>query len=484
MIVNRPIFHLLGVTLEAKSAHGVHTGHGDLTHDSLVVRDANGLPAIPASSLAGVLRHAYERAHGKQAADQLFGFLGSESAGDGQVSWLSVDWALVHDSANLPHEGLYEGAEHDPLLSSLQETKPIVRQRVRLNARGCASDHGKFDVTLLPAGLRYTAWISYWCDGSGNSQKTWQRLISLLDQGELRLGHGTRQGYGLFQIIRLHEGRWDLRDHQQFQGYLKRPRLRKDLQQLDAVKRSGQSQEIVFSMPLQAESYWRIGGGETSLLTIDSGTVSLLPVSERRVIWQDNQAEYGLQPQPVLTGSAVKGALRHRVAYHYRCLTGLFADELSLDESLPEAEQCPAVTALFGFAQDDQADQSDHPQATAGLLIVDDVTLDHIDVRNIMHNRVDRFTGGVINGALFTEQVLWQTPLVLKITVLPRPDAPVDPQVRQALFRTLEDVAQGRLPLGAGGSRGLGVFCVPEGQTPSWSDGGQWIEGVVQENAP
>ncbi len=57
MIKTRPIFYQVYVTLEAKSAHAIHTGHGDTTHDSLIVRDANGLPTLLGTSLAGILRH-------------------------------------------------------------------------------------------------------------------------------------------------------------------------------------------------------------------------------------------------------------------------------------------------------------------------------------------------------------------------------------------------------------------------------------------
>lgn len=111
MIAARPFYCLTRVTLEALSAHGIHSGQGDTTHDVLLVRDANGLPALPGSSLAGVLRHAYREQHGQQAAGRLFGQLGPQA----QPSWLSVSWGLVHDSLNRPCEGLLTDADlQDP----------------------------------------------------------------------------------------------------------------------------------------------------------------------------------------------------------------------------------------------------------------------------------------------------------------------------------------------------------------------------------
>ncbi len=154
MISSRPVFHLLKVTLEAKTAHAIHTGHGDTTHDSLVVRDANGLPTLVGTSLAGVLRHQYQHQYGEKSAQSLFGYA---NGNDGQTSWLNIGWGLVHNSQNKAKEGLLTDSElADSLLDLLKNDKPIVRQRVRLNDKGTSVDSGKFDVTLIPAGVRYS----------------------------------------------------------------------------------------------------------------------------------------------------------------------------------------------------------------------------------------------------------------------------------------------------------------------------------------
>ena len=84
----------------------------------------------------------------------------------------------------------------------------------------------------------------------------------------------------------------------------------------------------------------------------------------------------------------------------------------------------------------------------------------------------------------FSEEVLWQTPLTLKINLPdPRSLAHVDAAVRQALQRALEDLSNGWLPLGAGGSRGLGVFSNPDGLGPQWSDAGVWINQESETEA-
>jgi hypothetical protein len=70
--------------------------------------------------------------------------------------------------------------------------------------------------------------------------------------------------------------------------------------------------------------------------------------------------------------------------------------------------------------------------------------------------------------------------LKLRIDLLqPQRLAAIEPAARSALQLSLEDLAAGWLPLGASGSRGLGVFSDPSGQGPQWSDQGQWINGAA-----
>lgn len=472
MIENRPIYCFARLVLEAQSEHGVHSGQGDATHDVLLVRDANGLPALPGSSLAGVLRHAYAERYGKGETARLFGQAGEHA----QPSWLTVAWGLVHDSNDRPCEGLLANVgTDDALLQFLLAAKPIVRQRVRLQHTGTAAGEGKFDVTRIPAGVRYSSWLGYWCDGSPASRAQWTQLLDLLRSQALRVGHGTRSGAGHFEVRELATASWDLRTREGRAAYAKRPRSRAEKQGLQPESLLGAGASLHVQLNLQAEAGWRVGGGERSLAEHGGDKEpDLLPQHSIRVVWPQTgpaRIEDGLH---FLPGSAIKGALRHRVAYHYRCLTKDWAAaDRKPDHYKPE--NCPAVVELFGQAPEDQKNTI---QARAGLLVFRDVLIPDAQTAVLMHNRIDRFTGGVMHGALFSEEVLWKTPLQVRIDLVggKRLDE-VSSSARQALQRALEDLASGSLPLGASGSRGLGVFIDESGAGPQWSDAGQWLAG-------
>ena len=67
--------HVAHIVIEAKTPLVFGSGEKDILADNMIAKDANGLPYIPGSTLAGTLRHAL----GEVASDNLFGFNGDSS---------------------------------------------------------------------------------------------------------------------------------------------------------------------------------------------------------------------------------------------------------------------------------------------------------------------------------------------------------------------------------------------------------------------
>ena len=452
MMANTPVFHYFRIVLEAITPHGIQSGRGDLTHDVLLVRDANGLPAIPATSLAGVLRPLYSQHFNENAADQLFGYAQGEL---GKPSALNLTWGLINDSNNQAIEGIRNDTGYDPLLAIAFKEKPLVRQRVQLNSYGSAIETGKFDTTLVPAGARYTCFLGYWSDGSDQQEKAIEQLLSLLTSSAFRIGHGTRAGQGAFNVHSLHGARWDLTTAEGRRSFCKRPRQRAQIGNLVPLSLSPLTEKtLTFSLNLRAEAGWRIGGGEQPFSDSNEQgrTPDILPQSEMLIRWDEKQTASFHNQQALIPATAIKGALSHRLAFHYRCLQAEFAESTPIEPHV----DCPAVRCLFGFSNDNNDDSGAQGNGATGRVIINDLYLKAPTATRQMHNRIDQFTGGVINGALFEEELLWQSPLQLELSILSPDDVPE--QVRRAFMLTLEDLSQGWLPLGAGGSRGHGCF--------------------------
>lgn len=461
--------HVARLVLETRTPLSIGEGRGNGVLDQLIVRDANGLPAIPGSSLAGVLRHVFGR-HCDDAArvQRLFGRAGGEDLYLG-ASRVHVSWGCLHDSTDRPVEGLLLGEAQarlrDPLLRHAAREAPVLRNRVRIDHRGCAGEHGLFTRTALNAGFRFSVALAYRHDGRGADD--WDVLLKVLGRPDFRLGGGTHAGLGAFAVVRLHHGVFDLRQPGDFQKYGALSPFVGDVSGLKAAPVSldlGRARQV--QVTLTPDDFFQFGRGSEPLSDGDGRDPDLLPVSETRVHWQGGRGVLG-DREILLPASAIKGSLRHRLAYHDNCLRRRFADADPPEDA--EAEANPAVRELFGTAADEVEADSER---CVGRVLLDDLYRQPETAHVIDHNGIDAFTGGVRRHLLFREEVqAGHGPIHLHLTVLD-PEA-VRECTRTALKRTLLDLVEGRLGLGAGRGRGHGFFT----GSLKWNDGGRWIEG-------
>ena len=460
--------HMVRMVLEAATPLAIGSGQGDGVYDQLLVRDPNGYPGIPGTAMAGVLRHLFLKQFGEKEADDLFG-RGEDRLKSPASSRLHVSWGFIHNRNDQPMDGLQinhqqrKAAATDALLGTALETTPLRRDHVRLNHRGAALDSGQFDRAALHAGYRFSVELTCWSQVPRDPQM--DRLKTLFGNPLLRLGGGVRSGFGAMKVVRAYERSWDLTEPDQFKSYSK---VLPDLGDCDGwspLPVRPVEKGVAVTLNLQPEDGFRFGGGNEPLYHENDNDPLLVPVTEPVVRWDESGMARFSDRQILIPASGVKGALRHRFAFHYNRIKKHWAHQVKSRDT----DQNAGVTALFGFMADRQEDGF-HP----GHLFFDDLHLPMGDsCLTLTHNGLDRFTGGVRQQVLFSEQVV-NNPLklTLQIDESDHPDLR-DEKLRQALGETLADVAEGRLALGSGGSRGWGFF---KG-TATWSDGNRWILG-------
>ncbi len=474
---DHPLRYVARVTITLTGPLAVSNGQALDTGGADVVRDANGLPAIPGSSLAGILRHAFEDClsdlgtdEAAQEANSLFG--PPVEIEDGSASRLSVTWAHIHDSRNRPVDGLLTpggGHQADPVLADAREGRR--RDRVRLSHRGAADERGKFEDWMVAAGHRFT--FDLGLRGDETDWEDWRRLLGLLHDPGVRLGGGTRHGRGAFTVSRLLAGVLDLRRPQDFKAFSEiSARLDGScpLPSLDVEPVMARPSLSVTLRGLRADSPWLPGGGAPE------GDESMAPVRERRVVWRDGGGTVEETPAHYMPATSIKGALAHRLAWHYNALTGTFAEDI-VDFAEVTGAKNTAVWSLLGFVPLSREERKETP-GRRGWLVLDDVVLtEPAATQQVEHVSLDRFAGGARNGLLFSERVLDPEALRTDYTIHIVPplngadEATKD--MRDALDRTLRDIQRGRLAFGGGTGRGNGrVRC----DAIDWSDGGAWIE--------
>lgn len=445
-------FEVARVTIQLTSPLHIGTGEGDALRDALGVADANGLPAIPGTSLAGILRHALAGGTNPDTYKRCCQAFGYQEHASGQSSRVEVSWAQTHGAANRPVP--FHGAAHDDVLSFLRAG--VTRDHVRINSHGVADGRGKFDETVVATGARFTFELVVRDDAGVSASE----LIDLLACRHLRLGGRTRRGLGAFDVQNAWVRSFDLSKAGDRRAWGDWPRAIERQQPEPSKflpykpKPTVSADVLEGSLRVEPLDYWIVGGGVANLpehgreVRGQTKVHDMVPLTERRIEWTEQGGRVSAW-RHIAPGSGIKGALRHRTGFHARRINKQWIGTGNSDE--------PAeVRALFGEIK--SADQG-----IPGRVFVDDYwapagaatgALDHVSI--------DRFSGGPIDGALFSEAPLWRgvidIPIVVDLRGLEACGPDLAERARRALRCALDDLCEGRLAVGAGANRGHGYM--------------------------
>ena len=357
--------HLAKIVVEAASPLAIGTGATHILTDSPVATDINGLPFIPATSLAGVIRHALDD-------DSLFGFPGADGGEGSKIIFtdavmIGKDGRAVDGLGNIDfNDDFYRHYANMP-----------VRQHVKMNHRGVAEQSEKFDGQVVYKGTRFVFELEI-ASETDNSQAL-KDIIEKLQSASFRIGGGTRKGYGELKVIGhlCKTAIIDMTNNADLDAYLSKSALLSlDWEKyadfsLPSVETS-LSDWTTYKLTLTPEDFTLFG---TGLGDDDADNVS---ATEDVVIWEN---ENGVEMphfdgvRMLIPASSIKGAIAHRTAYHYNKLSGYFATDQTIRSKAPNA----AVKALFGFAGDNSSD------SCRGNVIMSDL-FGSAPIQKVMHH--------------------------------------------------------------------------------------------------
>jgi CRISPR/Cas system CMR subunit Cmr4 (Cas7 group RAMP superfamily) len=467
--------YLTKLVIETTSPMAIYSGQRETSFDNQLVRDASGLPYIPATSIAGVWRKLVNEHCGKTCETDWFGDLSTDHSSN-----ITLSNGVLLGSNNQAVKGLMfkKDIEQDPLLALLHQQRPMHRERVKINDRGVAHDKAKYDQLLLPTGVRFTLNIKV-SDAFISEEMKAQRLdvLSLWVNEAFCLGATTRNGLGQFKVVGCLDEKINLAE-----GISAAKKIRdfynsKNLPTTSALV-SKYDPNLYAELPIKGLDNWRCGLGTERLGTEETeNTVSIMTYSESKITWQDNQAKIQSEPVPMLCGSSIKGILAHRIAFHWRKHNNVWAETMAQSSHEDWQTRPEALKELLGFAADK------HEDSLAGKLFVDDVEVVHSKTTVRTHTSIDRFTGGVRKGALYCEELLYQPEFTIKLRLAK--NTTLSGSLKQALDDTLEDLKLGLLPMGAGSGRGVSL--VMQNESKPWKVYGENIsiaaEGLNKEVA-
>lgn len=441
--------------IEAETPLAVGCGEKDILTDALVATDVNGLPYIPGTAIAGVVRHMIEEV---KPADfninQIFGF---QDKKDGCGSEIIFTEAKILNSKGEVVDGMNLKAKEDSLLKQYDELP--IRQHARINDKGVTDKAGKFDEQVCFAGTRFCFELEM--VAKGETIDNFNKILKQVQSQTFRIGGGSRSGFGKIKVVDLQTRRLDLENDKDLQSYLgKSSNLAEiwDGWEKQIAEEKPSNGWITYELHLQPEDFFLFGSG------FGDDEVDMTPVKEKKVKWNKEGTKGELSDELVLIpATSVKGALAHRVAFHYNKFNHVYAENFTTDGERDKVvgKNNEAVKALLGSEGEKDADNKMINQQRGNLLfsdVIKDELTDESD-KILNHVAIDRFTGGAIDGALFSEKTTYGKNQEFKLTILANEKVlKDDKEVQDSLEVAMIDICKGLLPLGGGVNRGNGVF--------------------------
>ena len=440
--IKKKCYYRIGFTLKSPLAIG---SGGNTNTDKDIIRNSFGHPYIPASAIAGVCSHAVkeENIYPQQEIYKYLGFVrikGNETEEDDSTK----DLKDAMESRVIFYDGQMMNGKDTYFVSA--------RDSVALDEYKTAKRGAKFDMEVLEPGIRFVTYLEqdYY---DGDTLDFAAQLARLFLAGKISFGGKNTRGYGEIKDVQVGWRQFILAEHDT----------------------DGDGFEEWLNFDLYDENGWK-EWTEAPITTERKLTLRLKQVggiSIRRYTTRirDNEQEsqpdfeqmtvhHGAEELPVIPGTSWAGAFRHRMR------------ELGLQHAAEEK--------LFGFVRGEGQDEKARSRIRFSETIIQEKDGKGKPREKILsRNAIDRFSGGTVDGALFTEKTYYGGMTDLEITLQGK-EALTEQECR-ILVMSIADLHYGFLAVGGETSIGRGLFSILQVNGKDIVDGDTVYEQLWQE---
>lgn len=430
------------VVLEAETPLVIGSGRKTMLTDAAILKDVNGLPYIPGTSIAGILSHALD----EKTKGTFFGVKSTskENDNDSKGSDIIFSEGKIIDLKGKVIDGISNLSDTD--FSNRFKRLPK-RNHVCLTDKGVAKNAGKFDEEVIYKGCRFAFDIELVAKSGDldSASSFFDEVLSSLYSSTFRIGGGTRNGFGKMKVHEIKKRTLILSNECELDKYLNYSSiLSSNYADWEAFEKSSTDEGwITYELTLTPVDFFSFGAGFGDKVVDD------IQVREECIEWNDKN-EGTFKEKYLIPATSLKGAIAHRVAFYSNLKEGIPAEEFDNYSGGMNT----AVGQLFGY-------QKDKEDLRRGICIFNDLFVEKNEKKEKVFNHVsiDRFTGGAIDGALFSEKVIDGRDLKLKTTIMVKDTGEEGlNNALECLERALKDIDLGTLTFGGGSGRGHGTF--------------------------
>lgn len=437
------------ITFQLASPLAVSSGE-DITTDRDIVKDSRGIPYIPGSALAGMYRKLFSEKTEKK-------YFGAKLTKERMISSSEKGKNELSDSLVVVYDACIQTQQSDNIVTK--------RDMVALDEYKTSVKGAKFDFEVLEPSVRFVTYIEQNMENK-DQQYVINEIADAWMKGRITVGAKTMRGYGHTKGIKAEAVMYDLTDYAQLDAWLEFDMYQEDWnsggpyslcdgsclsslsglseKQADEVRKKYLDQEIV----LAENSRFRIQltleqqGG----ISIRQYTTAVNKEDYRQLtakVFSEKEKDQ-IEEIPVIPGTSWAGAFRAQMG--------------KLDSGF--RKDMPCAVTFFGEkkGQDKKSSRSrigfSESRITGGKWVT------------YTHNAIDRFTGGTVDGALYTEKTYYngKTDLTITCDFSPKESHIVSQEERKhfasVMAAAILDLDNGYMAVGGLTSIGRGLFHV------------------------
>ena len=387
-VVKRIVYR---VELLFVSPISVSSGYEGMT-DSDVLRDYDGNPFISGSSIAGAFR-AYVQS--KNNGNDIFGFANDE---DGKMSPVFISDLKFNKS----------------------ETD--IRDSVALDDNKITKEGAKFDFEVLQGNSKGYFYIELTIREKDNEELlvgALNEIFNGIHLKEIRLGSNKTRGYGIIDIDQIKKREFTKNNFLDYKDCYREPFWKKNVKAYD-LDYSTKGHMVSIEVPLSLK-----GGISIRKYAVRKGAPDF-----------EHITDHG---SPVIPGTSIMGALRHRIKEIIK--------ELDKDSSYGLYPN-KMIDEIFGFVSGKDAHISG--------VIVDEMVIEGAKALEMTRTGISRFENSARNGALYKEKTYVDGTFTLRLSVCK--ENPNMDWIIGILLLAVKDLQNGFLAVGGQTSIGRGIF--------------------------
>lgn len=345
------------INFELLSPLSIGNGISELTHHD-IIRDADNNPFIPATSITGAFVHFLNKKEQKIFIPQ--------KKDEKILSPYFISDAILTENAGTS-----------------------IRDGIKLDADKVTIDEKKYNVEILEAGSKFTFRIEVTVRDN-DDEKTMENIVSKLiinlEEGNILFGLKSRRGFGKVKINQVYNkvfknGKDELKNLLKFNKF--NP---KDYNTYDYT---------VNMQDYKNEKY--------DTIEVDLKQLGGLSIKAYKAIKGEVDFEHiKSNGYPIIPGTSWNGLIKKQVRYYDKLLKN------KIDSKLIKSQD---IEDWFG-APNDKTETT-----KASSIIFEESRIDSAKTISFTRNKIDRFSGGSADTALFSEEAVFNgnTKLVIKV---------------------------------------------------------------------